>query len=97
MAKTFDCSVVTPERGLFDESVVYANVPAHDGQMGFMPDRAPILLKLGAGMLNLQLPDGEQRRFRLDGGFAQMHANRLTLLSEKAAIVEKTDDDQAQN
>ena len=97
MAKMFDCSVVTPERGLFDESVVYANVPANDGQMGFMPDRAPILLKLGAGTLNLQLPNGKQRRFRLEGGFAQMHANRLTLLSEKAVDVDEADADEAES
>ena len=84
MADTFECSLVTPEKAVFDEPVVYANIPAHDGQMGFLPNRAPLLAQLGRGVLEIRRRDGHVRRFELDGGFAQMNRNRLTLLSEKA-------------
>jgi F-type H+-transporting ATPase subunit epsilon len=83
-SETFQCTVVTPEQAVFDEAVVYANLPAHDGQMGIMHDRAPLLTELGAGRLDVQLPNGSRRQFDLAGGFAQMNANRLTLLTEKA-------------
>jgi F-type H+-transporting ATPase subunit epsilon len=83
-ADTFQCTVVTPEQAVFDAPVVYANLPAHDGQLGVMHDRAPMLIELGAGRLDLQLPDGKTRRFDISGGFAQMNRNKLTLLSEKA-------------
>ena len=85
MAKTFQCSLVTPERLVIDTQVTYADVPAHDGQMGFLADHAPILFELGKGKLSLRLADNSVQDFNLDGGFAQMNANRLTLLSEKAA------------
>ena len=84
MAQTFTCSVVTPEKAVFDAPVVYANVPAADGQLGILFNRAPILAQLGNGVLSLDLPDGKRKRFQLTGGFAQMNANKLTLLSEKA-------------
>ncbi|MBI1375016.1 MAG: hypothetical protein GC159_20045 [Phycisphaera sp.] len=87
MAATFKCSVVTPEQAVFEDEVVYANVPAHDGQIGVLRDRAPMVVQLGNGNLELKLPSGNLKRYALEGGFAQMVDNRLTLLSEKASEV----------
>ena len=88
MAKTFTCSLVTPDAAVFEGQTTYANLPAHDGQMGIMPGRAPIVVKLGVGVLELTFPDNTAKRFNLDGGFAQMQDDKLTLLSEKAEAVE---------
>ncbi len=84
MADEFHCSLVTPESSLLETEIIYANLPAHDGQIGIMHNRAPLLTKLGKGKLHLELPDGTKRHFHLEGGFAQMCDNQLTLLSEKA-------------
>jgi F-type H+-transporting ATPase subunit epsilon len=85
VAQTFECSVVTPDKAVFDAPVVYANLPAHDGQYGVMADHAPLLTQLGAGDLKLQLPSGENKTFTVSGGFAQVNNNQLTLLTEKAS------------
>ena len=90
MADSFDCSLVTPEEAVFDEPVTYANVPAHDGLIGFLPNRAPLLAQLGEGVLEVRVRGGGTRRFELAGGFAQMNRNRLTLLSEKATELSNT-------
>jgi len=87
MAKPFHCSLVTPEESVLEVDVTYADVPVHDGQMGFMANHAPLLAEIGRGTLTLTLADHTKRAFRLEGGFAQMNANRLTLLSEKATQV----------
>ena len=84
MAKTFHCSLVTPEAAVFEGEVSYANIPAHNGQLGVLPGRAPMLMQMGQGLLRLNLPDGTLQRYRLEGGFIQMDENRLTLLSERA-------------
>ena len=84
MARIFHCSLVTPEKAVFEGEVSYANVPAHDGQLGIMPNRAPMLMEIGQGLLRLTLADGSLERYRLEGGFVQMDENRLTLLSERA-------------
>lgn len=89
MARTFHCSLVTPEKSVFEGEVSYANVPAHDGQLGVMPHRAPMLMQMGSGTLRLQLGDGHTVRYELDGGFIQMDENRLTLLSERATELKK--------
>lgn len=85
MSKPFHCSLVTPERSMLDAEATYADVPTHDGQMGFMADHAPALVQLGKGRLTLTLTDRTQKSYHLEGGFAQMNGNRLTLLSEKAS------------
>ena len=43
----FQCVIVTPEAQVFDQQVTQAIVPAHDGLVGILTDRAPLLVKLG--------------------------------------------------
>ena len=84
MAGTFALSIVTPEQAVLEAEATYANLPAHDGQIGVLENRAPMLVKLGTGSLEARLGDGVTRRFDVDGGFAQMRDNKLTVLCEKA-------------
>ncbi len=84
MAKAFHCSLVTPERSVLEAEATYADLPAHDGQLGVAPGRAAMLVQLGIGKLRLDLAGGGRKVFVLDGGYAQMHGERLTLLCEKA-------------
>ena len=65
---SFQCVLVTPEQQLFDETVTQAIVPAHDGQVGILTDRAPLLVKLGIGALQLDLAGGQRRTLFIEGG-----------------------------
>lgn len=80
----FRCVIVTPEQQVLDESATQAIVPAWDGQIGILTGRAPLLTKLGSGPMRVDLPGGQRRTFRINGGIAQMKDNRLTILSEEA-------------
>ncbi len=91
---TFQCSIVTPERAVLDceaRSVVF---PAWDGETGILRNRAPLLCRLGIGLLKAAGVDGETVLF-VDGGFAQMVENRLTILTEQAKEVSELDRDEA--
>jgi hypothetical protein len=85
LAMAFKCVVVTPEQQMFDETITQAIVPAHDGKIGILTDRAPLLVKLGAGELRLDLQGGQSRRFTIKGGIAQMKDNQLTILTSEAS------------
>ena len=87
---TFHCSVITPERAVLEADATFVAFPAHDGEVGILPGRAPLLFKLGAGELRVESPQGNQVLF-IDGGFAQMVENRLTLLTEVARKIEEID------
>jgi len=88
MPDTFQCTLITPEQEVLDDSVTYASVPAHDGLVGLAPSRAPLVAKLGRGALRLDYPEGGSRWFFADGGFAQMKGNHLHLLVNEAVPAE---------
>jgi F-type H+-transporting ATPase subunit epsilon len=82
---SFQVTVVTPEQQVLDETVTQAILPAHDGQIGILTGRAPLLVKLGQGALQLDAGGGRgQRVFYVEGGIAQMKDNRLTVLTNVA-------------
>jgi F-type H+-transporting ATPase subunit epsilon len=87
---TFHCSVITPERAVLEADATFVAFPAHDGEVGILPGRAPLLFKMGAGELRVESPQGNQVLF-VDGGFAQMVEDRLTLLTEAARKIEEID------
>jgi F-type H+-transporting ATPase subunit epsilon len=92
---SFQCTVVTPEQQVLDETVSQAILPAHDGQLGILTGRAPILVKLGAGPLRVDVPGGQSRTFFIDGGIAQMKGNRLTVLTDEATPAAEIDAESA--
>jgi F-type H+-transporting ATPase subunit epsilon len=87
---TFHCSVITPERAVLETEATFVAFPAHDGEVGILAHRAPLLYKMGIGELRVESSEGSRRLF-VDGGFAQMVDNRLTILTEQARAVEDID------
>ena len=90
MPATFHLSVVTPEKRVLDGEVKFAALPAHDGEIGVLRNRAPLLVRLAPGVLRADT-DGGPRTLYIDGGFAEMANNRLTVLTESAARPEELD------
>jgi len=93
---SFQCTIVTPEHQALDTSVDQAILPAHDGLMGILTDRSPLLVKLGVGPLRVDLAGGQQRFFLVDGGVAQMKDNKLTVLTTLATPASEIKADTAQ-
>jgi F-type H+-transporting ATPase subunit epsilon len=88
---SFQCVIVTPEQQVLDETVTQAILPAHDGLIGILTGRAPLLAKLGLGPLRVDLANGQKRFFLVEGGVAQMKDNQLTILTHLAQPVEEID------
>ncbi|MEM1012302.1 MAG: F0F1 ATP synthase subunit epsilon, partial [Planctomycetota bacterium] len=59
-------------------------LPAHDGLVGILTGRAPMLVKLGTGELRAEVTSGTSRQFSISGGVAQMKDNKLVVLTEQA-------------
>jgi len=91
----FHCTVVTPEAQAFDQSVSQVILPAHDGLLGILTDRAPLLVKLGIGPLRIDLAGNQRQYFFVEGGVAQMKDNRLTILTNEATPAAEIDAESA--
>ncbi len=85
MAKTSELTltVITPERQVLDEPATSVVLPAHDGEIGILRGRAPLMAELGIGQLRYT-KGGQVRRVFIDGGFTQVIDNRVTVLTPRA-------------
>ncbi len=83
MADRLSVSVISPERTIFEGEADMVVAPAWDGEMGILPHHAPLLALLGSGDLRVRQGDVEQRFF-VSGGFLQVAADVVTVLSERA-------------
>jgi F-type H+-transporting ATPase subunit epsilon len=87
MPGPLQCVVVTPERAVLDETVDFVALPMFDGEVGILPGRAALIGRLGYG--ELRTKRGNQvARFFVDGGFAQVRANVVTVLTPRALKAE---------
>jgi len=77
------CVVVTPERTLFDDLVEFVSLPLFDGELGVLPGRSPLIGRLGFGELRTKA-EGSTRRYFVDGGFAQVRDDVVTVLTNRA-------------
>lgn len=73
------CTVVSPERPLFDGSVERVVVPGSEGELGILPRHAPLIAALGPGLVRLHSKGGDER-FGIRGGFMLVKKNVVTLL-----------------
>ena len=89
-SKSLQCVVVTPERAVLDEAADFVALPMYDGELGVLRGRAPLIGRLGYGELRLR-HGATTRRFFVDGGFAQVRSNVVTVLTPRAIRGEDID------
>jgi F-type H+-transporting ATPase subunit epsilon len=87
----FRCVIVTPEQQVLDASATQVILPAHDGLLGILSGRAPLLVKLGIGPLQVDAAGGGRQSFFMEGGVAQMKDNELTILTSEATPASELD------
>ena len=80
MAGVIRCTVVSPERQLFDGEVDHLVVPGTEGELGVFPRHAAMIAALGPGVVRLTTTAGGSERFAVRGGFLHVKKDVATLL-----------------
>jgi len=88
------CVVVTPERTELDREADFVALPMYDGELGVQRGRAPMIGRLGYGVLRLQTVSGPERYF-VDGGFAQVEDDVVNVLTPRSIAVDLLSNDEA--
>lgn len=86
MAQTMQFDLVSPERSLASQQATSVQIPGADGDMTAMPDHAPTITTLRAGVLSVSGPEGDVE-YVVTGGFAEISAEGTSVLAEKAMPV----------
>jgi len=91
MAGTFKFELVTPERMALSEDATQVVVPGVEGEFTVLPGHAPVISALRPGVIDVTLPDARKTRIFVKGGFAEVDADHLTVLAERALDVDTMD------
>mgnify|MGYP001208938412 FL=1 len=83
MERLIDCSILTPERLIYEGQVGFAVVQAYDGEMGFLYGHSPLISKLGIGEIRLNNPKSVDYLV-IEGGIVEIKDNKLIVLAERA-------------
>ena len=90
MAGTFKFELVTPERMALSQDATQVLVPGVEGEFTVLPGHAPVISALRPGVIEVTLAEsGETERIFVKGGFAEVDADRVTVLAERALAVEQ--------
>nr|YP_010704805.1 ATP synthase CF1 epsilon subunit [Corydalis anthriscifolia]UZG91905.1 ATP synthase CF1 epsilon subunit [Corydalis anthriscifolia] len=76
---TLNLCVLTPNRIVWDAEVKEIILSTNSGQIGVLPNHAPIATALDIGILKIRLND-QWVKIALMGGFARIGNNEITIL-----------------
>jgi F-type H+-transporting ATPase subunit epsilon len=92
---TLNLCVLTLNRIIWDSEVKEIILSTNSGQIGVLPNHAPIAAALDIGLLRIRLND-QWLTVALMGGFARIGNNEITILGNDAEISTDIDPQEAQ-
>jgi len=95
MADTIKLELVTPERMILSEDVEEVIAPGVEGDLGVLPEHAPLLTALRVGELAYR--NGKQMDYIaiVGGGFLEVSDNKVIVLADDAELGQEINLDEA--
>lgn len=87
MADKLHFSLVSPERELFAGEVDQVDIPGTEGDLGIFPNHSPLMAAIRTGAITIY-NDGAETKYFIQGGFADVTPEGLTVLAERAGLLE---------
>jgi F-type H+-transporting ATPase subunit epsilon len=84
------CEIVSQDRLVYEGEADMVVVPGAAGEMGILPNHAPLLSALKYGLLKVRLR-GNEEIFTIAGGIVEVQPNRVTVLADVAENVGEID------
>ena len=84
MAKELFLEVVTPQNAIVSEEVQIVVAPGSEGEFGALKGHTTFLTSLKVGTLRYKDVNGKERYLFINGGFAEVLPNKVTILAESA-------------
>jgi F-type H+-transporting ATPase subunit epsilon len=89
------CQIATQDKLLFEGLVDIVVAPGTEGEIGILPNHAPLLTTLDFGVLRIRY-EGEEQAFAIAGGFLEVRPDVVTVLADVGESVEEIDEARAQ-
>ena len=92
---TIRCEIVSQDRTVFQGDVDIVILPGAAGEMGILPNHAPVLTILKYGVIKIR-QQGKEEMFAVAGGVAEVQPEIVTILADAAENIQDIDITRAQ-
>jgi F-type H+-transporting ATPase subunit epsilon len=89
------CEIVSQDRQVFSGDADMVIVPGTVGEMGILPNHAPLLSTLKFGILRVRY-QGQEQLFTIAGGVIEVQPNLITVMADAAENVQEIDINRAE-
>jgi F-type H+-transporting ATPase subunit epsilon len=85
---TLTFELVTPEKAVLSTTAYLVEIPGSEGDMGVFAGHAPVMTTIRDGEVRVYASAGATpQRISVEGGFAEIGAYGLTVLAERATVL----------
>lgn len=84
---TLKLEIVTPEGQIFSNNVKSVTLPGSEGEFGALPNHASLVTLLNAGIIDIELGDGNHDVVAINWGHVKVDENSVTVLADGAVSI----------
>ena len=84
------CEIVSQDRLIYEGDADTVVLPGIDGEMGILPNHAPLLSTLDFGVIRVRF-QGKEEAFTVAGGVVEVQPDVVTVLADRAENVREID------
>ena len=95
MAKTFQVDIVSAEQQIFSGAAEMVIAPGEAGELGILPEHAPLLTRIKPGTVRIKQAGGEEEVIYVSGGMMEVQPDRVTVLADTSVRAHDLDEAKA--
>lgn len=92
---TIRCEIVSQDRMVFEGDADMVIAPSVEGEIGILPDHAPLIATLEMGVIKVRRGE-EEEVFTVTGGFIEVQPDIVTVMAEASEHVDEIDVERAE-
>jgi len=92
---TIHVDVVSAEESIFSGEARFVALPGESGELGIYPRHTPLITRVKAGSVRIEMADGSEEFVFVAGGILEIQPDCVTVLSDTAIRGKDLDDEKA--
>ena len=92
---TIHVDVVSAEESIFSGEAKFVSLPGEAGELGIYPRHTPLITRIKAGSVRIEMEDGSEEFVFVAGGILEVQPHCVTVLSDTAVRGKDLDDEKA--
>ena len=92
---TIQVDVVSAEESIFSGEAKFVSLPGEMGELGIFPRHTPLITRIKAGSVRIEMADGSEEFVFVAGGILEVQPHAVTVLSDTAVRGKDLDEEKA--